>query len=82
MIATSPRTRIQAPAPGEPNWVKIGDKTYYYCQGHGAHDPKWVVHKPEQCRGLKNKKKDEETKPKGPDGVGMLATTDYASDEE
>ncbi len=43
--------RTPAPKDGEPKTMDIDGKTYYWCEGGNAHQPKWVAHKPSECRG-------------------------------
>ena len=67
---------LKEPKDGEPKTVKIGDKTYHWCEGApGAHAPKWVAHKPEECNGRK---------PPREQVTGQVAITeameDYSSD--
>ena len=69
----TPRDRTQAPEQkerdlwiftkpydGEKHTRTVKDKLYHWCEGNGAHKPKWVRHDPKICCG--NKDKGTETK--------------------
>jgi hypothetical protein len=43
------------PKEGEPCTKKVNGKTYHWCEGNDAHKPKWVIHDPKSCSGLKDK---------------------------
>ena len=74
-----PKWVYDAPKYGEKKEKVVSGKTYYYCKGHGAHKPRWVVHKPSECHGLKDKDdsddkaKDSKDKPKKKVGWAMMA---------
>ena len=51
------------PYEGEKHTRTVKDKLYHWCEGNGAHKPKWVRHDPKDCRG-----KDKDSEPKEPDG--------------
>ena len=62
----------------------VNDKTYHWCEGNGAHTPRWVRHTPAECRGSEKKKPESILKEEKPKGVSwstaaMLAMVD---DEE
>jgi hypothetical protein len=40
------------PASGKPKTKTMNNKKYHWCKGNGAHKPKWVIHKPKDCKGL------------------------------
>ena len=56
---TSTRKKIPAwimKAPTDGKLHKVVDgKDYWWCTGHGSHKSKWCRHKPEDCKGLKDK---------------------------
>ena len=68
----------------------VEGKKYNWCEGHGSHDPKWVVHDPAKCHGLLEKdegeekdKKDKKDKKNPRWSAAMSATVDEdTSDEE
>ena len=43
---------LKPPGDGDAKTVKVGDKTYHWCEGNGAHKPKWVAHLPSKCSGI------------------------------
>jgi hypothetical protein len=43
------------PKEGEPKTKTVDGKTYHWCEGYDSHDPRWVIHQVEQCRGYKKK---------------------------
>jgi hypothetical protein len=43
-----------APKDGEPKSKTVEGKTFHWCEGNGAHEPKWVIHEPSKCSGLKD----------------------------
>ncbi len=80
--------RTPAPKEGEPHTMVIDGKTYYWCEGGNAHKPKWVVHKPSECRG-RQASGTTVTPPAAISEVatttaaaGFLATAAYQSDED
>ena len=62
------------PTGNEPTTKTVNEKEYHWCNGNGAHKPKWVRHKPSECRGNESgtstgeESKDEE--PNGGSGAG------------
>jgi hypothetical protein len=44
------------PKDGESQTKKVDGKTYHWCEGNGAHKPKWVIHDPKTCNRLKKPK--------------------------
>jgi hypothetical protein len=48
------------PKEGEPHTKKVNGKTYHWCEGNDAHKPKWVIHDPKMCSGLKDKDEKED----------------------
>ena len=45
----------KAPKSGESKTKSKDGKTYHWCDGYGVHKPRWVIHKPEKCRGYLNR---------------------------
>jgi len=41
----------KAPKSRESKTKTKDGKTYHWCNGYGAHKPRWVIHKVEKCRG-------------------------------
>jgi len=67
----------KAPKSGEPKTKTKDGKTHHWCDGCGAHKPRWVIHKVEKCCGCikclrelgennANSGDDEEEEPKVP----------------
>ena len=48
-------------------YKEYNGKTYHWCEVHREHDPLWLIYKPENCRGLKNKQKEYEYRKKKSD---------------
>jgi hypothetical protein len=46
-----PTWMTKAPKDGEPKSKKVEGRNYHWCEGYGAHEPRWVIHKVEKCRG-------------------------------
>ena len=48
--------KLKEPGPDGPKTTTVNGKTYYWCPGNpeikGGHKPKWVAHKPEDCKAL------------------------------
>ena len=51
---------FQRPKEGEPLKKVVGGKDFHWCEGNGAHKPKWVRHEPAKCTGKKEGSKPEE----------------------
>ena len=39
------------PHDGEAKTKKVEGKSYNWCEGYGTHEPRWVIHKVENCCG-------------------------------
>jgi len=46
-----PTWMTKAPKDGEPKSKKVEGRNYHWCEGYGSHEPRWVIHKVEKCRG-------------------------------
>ncbi len=53
----------QKPRDGEQHTRTVKDKLFHWCEGNGAHKPKWVRHDPKTCRGNKNTEEKVSTGP-------------------
>ncbi len=79
---------LKKPSGGEPSTKMVNEKAYHWCDGNGAHKPKWVRHLPSECRGkARDTKPDGESKkteqPSGDSGAGgWTAAMQALIDEE
>jgi hypothetical protein len=46
-----PAWMSKPPRDGESKSKKVNGKDYNWCEGYGSHEPRWVIHKVEKCRG-------------------------------
>jgi len=46
-----PTWMSKPPKNGESKTKNKDGKTYHWCEGYGAHEPRWVIHKVEKCCG-------------------------------
>ena len=83
-----PRSKVpdwmsKSPTDGKLNKV-VNDKTYHWCEGNGAHTPRWVRHTPAECRGSEKKKPESILKEEKPKGVSWSTAAMQAmvDDEE
>ena len=51
---------FQRPKEGEPHKKVVDGKDFHWCEGNGAHKPKWVRHEPANCTGKKEGSKTED----------------------
>ena len=46
-----PKWITTPPKDGEAHKKTVNSKVYHWCTGGTSHKPKWVIHKPEDCKG-------------------------------